>query len=71
MPTPVNASAADATDGKMGYSPSADACGCVQYFWRKRKCLRLHISHLHRQASIATAAVVAAMGIISERLMKS
>jgi len=35
---------ADASDGKTGCQSSADACGRGWYLWRKRKCLRLHIS---------------------------
>jgi len=58
---PVNASAADAANGKTGYQSSSDACGHIRYFWRKRKYLHLHISHLQRQASIATAATVTAV----------
>jgi len=58
----VNASAADAAGSKTGYRSSADACGRIQYFWWKRKCLRPHISHLQRRASIATAATISLCG---------
>jgi len=44
--------------GKIGYQSSADACRRRRYFWRKRKCLRPHISHLQWRASIATAATM-------------
>ena len=48
----------DAADGKTGHWSSADVCKRGRHFWRKQKCLRLHISHLHWRASIATAATV-------------
>jgi len=47
---------ANTANGKTWHGSCADACGCGQYFWQKRKCLRPHISHLQWRASIATAA---------------
>jgi len=61
-----------------GYRSSADACGRGRYFWQKQKCLRPHISHLQRQASLTTAYAISRLSrdravqlSLNERLMKS
>jgi len=43
---------------RMDTDPLQTPAGCGRYFWQKQKCLRPHISHLQRPASIVTAATV-------------